>query len=84
MFIESAKIFEKTNAHNNRSIEKFANKIVLLKPINNKKQIVKKNTDEFKCEGDTQTSDVRETKNETEDDDDDDGGFNDNGDDGDV
>ena len=31
-----------------------------LKPINNKKQVVKKNTDEFKYEGDTWTSDVEE------------------------
>ena len=54
------KFFEKTNAHNNRSIEKFANKIVLLKPINNKKKQLKKNTDEFKYQGDTQTSDVEE------------------------
>ena len=31
-----------------------------LKPVNNKKQVVKKNTYEFKYEGDTRTSDVEE------------------------
>ena len=53
------KIFKKANANNKRSIQLFVNKI-LLKPINNKKQVVKKNTDELKYEGDTRTSDVKE------------------------
>ena len=30
----------------------FVNKILHLKPINNKKQVVKQNTDEFKYKGD--------------------------------
>ena len=84
------KFFEKTNANNKRSIQIFVNKILHLKPINNKKQVVKKSTDEFKYEGDTRTPDVEEMLSKTEDDDDD-GGFNDNGgdddnddDDGDV
>ena len=53
------KFFKKANANNKRSIQLFVNKI-LLKPINNKKQVVKKNTDELKYEGDTRTSDVKE------------------------
>ena len=36
------KIFKKTNANNKRSIEKFVHKILHLKPINNKKQVIKK------------------------------------------
>ena len=46
------KFFEKTNANKKRSIKIFVDKILHLKPINNKKQVVKKNTDEFKYEGD--------------------------------
>ena len=74
MFTESIKIFKKTNANNKRSIKTFVNKILHLKPINNKKQVVKQNTDEFKYEGGKRTSDVEEIENETEggDDDDDD------------
>ena len=53
------KIFKKTNANNKRSIEKFVHKILHLKPINNKKQVIKK-TDEFKYEGDKQTSGIEE------------------------
>ena len=48
------KLVKKTNANNKRSIEIFVNKTLHLKPINNKKQVVKKNTDEFKYKGDTQ------------------------------
>ena len=48
------KLVKKTNANNKRSIEIFVNKTLHLKPINNKKQVVKKNTDEFKHKGDTQ------------------------------
>ena len=65
------KFFKKTNANNKRSITIFVNKVLHLKPVNNKKQVVEKNTDEFKYEGDT---------NETKDADGD-GGFNDNSDD---
>ena len=54
------KLVKKTNANNQRSIEIFVNKTLHLKPINNKKQVVKKNTDEFKYKGDTRTSDVEE------------------------
>ena len=36
------KFFKKTNAKNKRSIEIFVNEILHLKPINNKKQVVKK------------------------------------------
>ena len=87
--MEILKFFKKINANNKRFIKIFVNKILHIKPINNKKEIVKQNTDEFKYEGDTQTSDVEEIENETEgnDDNDDDGndddggGFNDNGDD---
>ena len=69
------KFFKKTNANNKRSIKTFVKKILHLKPINNKKQVVKQNTDEFKYEGEKRTSDVEEIENETEggDDDDDDG-----------
>ena len=68
------KFFKKTNANNKRSIKTFVKKILHLKPINNKKQVVKQNTDEFKYEGGKRTSDVGEIENETEggDDDDDD------------
>ena len=70
------KFFKKTNANNKRSIKTFVKKILHLKPINNKKQVVKQNTDEFKYEGEKRTSDVEEIENETEggggDDDDDD------------
>ena len=38
----------------------FVNKILHEKPVNKKKQVVKKNTDEFKYEGDAWTSDVKE------------------------
>ena len=72
MFTESIKIFKKTNANNKRSIKTFVNKILHLKPINNKKQVVKQNTDEFKYEGGKRTSDVEEIENETEGGDDDD------------
>ena len=56
-----------------------------IKPINNKKQLVKQKTDEFKYEGEIQNSDVKETENETEGDNDD-GGLNndDDNDDDDV
>ena len=47
--------------------------------MNNKKQVVKQNTDEFKYEGDTRTSDVEEIENKTEGDDDDDN-YDDDGD----
>ena len=50
-----------------RSIKIFVNKILHLKLINNKKQWLKQNTDEFKYVGDTRTSDVEEIQNETED-----------------
>ena len=70
------KFFKKTNANKKRSIKTFVKKILHLKPINNKKQVVKQNTDEFKYEGEKRTSDVEEIENETEggggDDDDDD------------
>ena len=56
------KFFNKANANNKRSIKTFVSKILHLKPINNKKQVVKQNTDEFKYKGNTQTSDVREIK----------------------
>ena len=36
------KFFKKTNANNKRSLKVFVNKILHLKPINNKKQVVKK------------------------------------------
>ena len=77
------KFFEKTNANNKKSTKIFVSKILHLKPINNKKQVVKQNTEKFKFEGNTQTPDVKEIENETEGDDDDDGGggFNDDGDD---
>ena len=54
------KFFKKPNANNKRSIWIFFNKISHLKPVNNKKKVVKKNADEFKYKGDTQTSDVEE------------------------
>ena len=54
------KCFRKTNASSKRSIETFVNKLLHLKQINNKKQVVKNNADEFKYEGDTQTSNVEE------------------------
>ena len=68
------KFFKKANANNKRSIKTFVKKILHLKSINNKKQVVKQNTDEFKYEGGKRTSDVEEIENETEggDDDDDD------------
>ena len=68
------KFFKRTNANNKRSIKTFVKKILHLKSINNKKQVVKQNTDEFKYEGGKRTSDVEEIENETEggDDDDDD------------
>ena len=40
--LKLVKFFKKTNAHNNRSIEMFVNKILHLKPRSNKKQKVKK------------------------------------------
>ena len=49
---KEVKFFKNTIANNKRSIEIFFNKILHLKPVNNKKQVVKKNTDEFKYEGD--------------------------------
>ena len=52
-----------------------------LKPINNKKQVVKQNTDEFRYKGETRTSYIEEIENENEGDDDDGGGFNGNDDD---
>ena len=42
------KFFKKTNAHIKRSIKVFANKIIDLKPMHNKRQVVKQNTDELK------------------------------------
>ena len=54
------KFFKKSIANNKSLIVIFVNKILLEKPVNNKKQVVKKNTDEFKYEGDTRTSDVKE------------------------
>ena len=57
----------------------FINKILHIKSINNK-IIVKQNTDEFICQGYTQTSDFEETENETEGDNDD-GEVDDNGED---
>ena len=54
------KFCKKPNANNKRSIWIFFNKILHLKPVNNKKKVVKKNADEFKYKGDTQTSDVEE------------------------
>ena len=49
------KFFKKSIANNKSSIVIFVNKILLEKPVNNKKQVVKKNTNEFKYEGDTRT-----------------------------
>ena len=40
--MKGLKFFKKTNANNKRSIEIFINKILHLKPINNKKQVVLK------------------------------------------
>ena len=54
------KFFKKSNANNKSSIVIFVNKILLEKPVNNKKQVVKKNTNVFKYEGDTRTSDDKE------------------------
>ena len=65
------KFFKKINAKNKRLIKILVNEILHLKPINNKKQDVKQNTDEFKYEGDTRTFGVEEIENQTEGDDDD-------------
>ena len=54
-----------------------------IKPINNKKQLVKQKTDEFKYEGEIQNSDVKEIENETEGGNDDGGLNNDDDDDND-
>ena len=54
------KFFQKINANNKRSIKILVNEILHLKPINNKNQDVKQNTDEFKYEGDTRIFDVEE------------------------
>ena len=40
--LKVVKLFKKINAHNNRPIEIFVNKILHLKPRSNKKQVVKK------------------------------------------
>ena len=42
------KLLKKPNANNKRSIKIFACKILHLKSMNNKKQVVKQNTHEFK------------------------------------
>ena len=54
------KFFWKANANKKRSSEIFVNKILHLKLINNKKQLLKQNTGESKYIGDTRTSDVEE------------------------
>ena len=54
------KFFKKSIANNKSLIVIFVNKILLEKPVNNKKQVVKKNTNVFKYEGDTRTSDDKE------------------------
>ena len=46
-------MFKKTNVNNQGSIKMFTNKILHLKPINNKKQVIKQSTNELKCEGNT-------------------------------
>ena len=74
------KLFKKTIANDKRSIKIFLNKIIHLKPINNKRQVVKQNTDEFKYVGNTRTSDVGDNyDNDDDDDDDDDDGCDDGG-----
>ena len=65
------KFSKKNNANNKKSIKIFVNKILHIKAINSKKQVVKQNIDEFKYEGDTRTSVAKEIENETEGDDDD-------------
>ena len=77
------KLFQNIHATNKSSIKIFVNETLHIKPINNKKQLTKPNTDEFKYEDDTEASAVAEIENETEgdDDDDDDDRFNDNDDD---
>ena len=77
------KLFQNIHTTNKSSIKIFVNGTLHIKPINNKKQLTKPNTDEFKYEDDTEASAVEEIENETEgdDDDDDDDRFNDNGDD---
>ena len=79
--LKELNIFKKINANNKKSMKIFVNEILHLKLINNKTYVVKQNTEEFKYEGDTQTSDVEEIENETEGDDEDDDTFDDNGDD---
>ena len=78
--LKTLKFFKKNNASKKRSIKIFFNEILRLKPTNNKKQVVKQNTDEFKYEGDTRTSGVEEIENEAEVDDDDDDDDDDDGD----
>ena len=58
--LEELTFFKKTNANNKRSIKKFFSEMLHLKPINHKKQVVKKKTNEFKYEDDTRISDVKE------------------------
>ena len=48
LFMKILTFFKKTNAQIKRSIKVFANKIIDLKPIHNKRQVVKQNTDELK------------------------------------
>ena len=78
--LKALNFFKKTNVNDKRPLKIFFNKILPLKPINNKK-VVKQNTDKFIYEGDTRTFNVKQVENEFEGDDDNLGKVNDNGDD---
>ena len=60
------KFFQNIHATNKSSIKIFVNGTLHIKPINNKKQLTKPNTDEFKYEDDTEASAVEEIENESE------------------
>ena len=60
------KFFQNIHATNKSSKKGFVNEILHIKPINNKKQLTKPNTDEFKYEDDTEASAVEEIENESE------------------
>ena len=60
------KFFQNIHATNKSSKKSFVNEILHRKPINNKKQLTKPNTDEFKYEDDTEASAVEEIENESE------------------
>ena len=70
--VKVLKYFKKTNTNNKSSTKIFINKILHIKPMNNKEEQLNKTQINFICEGDAQTSDFEETETETEANDDDD------------